>query len=169
MSDEHGLLDGRIKRWLSTVGSRAWLQPIVSNLARVLAPRHRVGVFVAAFDDDERVLLLRHVLHPAAPWGLPGGWLQHYETPQEAARREFREETGLAVQVGQIAQLELEKEPSHITIVFVGRSGSGDMRLGAEIADYGWFARRQLPAGTAPFVEAAVEAAIRCHRRGAGR
>ena len=56
MSDERGSLGGRIKRWLSIVGSRAWLQPIVSSLARVLAPRHRVGVFVVAFDDDERIV-----------------------------------------------------------------------------------------------------------------
>ncbi len=152
--------EARIKRWLSVPGSSAALQPIVRNMARLFAPRHRIGVFVATFDNDDRVLLLRHVLHPAAPWGLPGGWLERHERPQDGARREFREETGLDVEIGDIAQLEIESEPEHVTIVFLGRALAGDVRLGAEIADHGWFGEEELPTGTPPFFRTEIRHAV---------
>ena len=151
----------RIKGWLSVVGSWAVLQPVVENLARLLAPRHRVGVFVVCVDREDRVLLLRHVLHPKAPWGLPGGWLNRNERPQDGACREFREETGLEVRLGPVTRLDIEKEPWHITIVFVGQASDGQIRLGREIADHGWFSEGELPAGTPPFVESAIRASLR--------
>ena len=48
----------------------------------------------AVFDDDDRLLLLRH-LHSGL-WGMPGGAMEPGETPASAATRELSEETGLA-------------------------------------------------------------------------
>jgi 8-oxo-dGTP pyrophosphatase MutT (NUDIX family) len=62
---------------------------------RLVVPKHRTGVAVVCLDSSSRVLLLRHVFHPTKPWGLPGGWLNKGESPQDCALRELREETGL--------------------------------------------------------------------------
>jgi len=55
------------------------------------APR-TVGAAVACVDARGRVLLVRHLVSGA--WLLPGGALEPGESPEQAARRELREETG---------------------------------------------------------------------------
>jgi 8-oxo-dGTP pyrophosphatase MutT (NUDIX family) len=54
---------------------------------------------VLLFDDQDRLLLF-HVRDPADPtsepwWYLPGGGMDEGESPEEAARRELFEETGI--------------------------------------------------------------------------
>lgn len=52
-------------------------------------------VSVLAFDGLDRVLLVRHV--EGNDWTSPGGMIEPYETPADAAVRETWEETGLHV------------------------------------------------------------------------
>ena len=49
------------------------------------------------FDDRGRVLLQKR--GDSGKWGFPGGAIELGETPEEAAIREVKEETGLDVQV----------------------------------------------------------------------
>ena len=51
------------------------------------------GVSMIARDLDGRVLLVRHSYGPRA-WYFPGGGIRKGETPEEAAGRELKEETG---------------------------------------------------------------------------
>ena len=62
------------------------------------AERQRLGVYGIARDDDGRILLVRAANHltVAGRWFLPGGGVEHGETPADALRREVEEETGLA-------------------------------------------------------------------------
>ena len=49
-------------------------------------------------DDSGRILLLEHVFRPDRGWGLPGGFLGKGEQPEEALRRELREEIALELE-----------------------------------------------------------------------
>lgn len=51
-----------------------------------------VGTSVIAVQDG-KILLQRRA--DTGRWGYPGGYLELGETPEESAKREFREETGL--------------------------------------------------------------------------
>ena len=57
-------------------------------------------VSVLTFDDQQRVLLVRHA--EGNDWTTPGGMIEPYETPTNAAVREMWEETGLHVALTQI-------------------------------------------------------------------
>lgn len=54
-------------------------------------------VSVLTFDDDGRVLLVRHA--EGNDWTTPGGMIEPYEIPADAAVRETWEETGLYVEL----------------------------------------------------------------------
>ena len=57
-------------------------------------------VSVLVFDANDRVLLVRHA--EGNEWTTPGGMIEPYETPADAAVRETWEETGLVVTLTRI-------------------------------------------------------------------
>jgi 8-oxo-dGTP pyrophosphatase MutT (NUDIX family) len=71
----------------------------------VAAVRAKVGhdlliataAVTALFDQHDRILLVRHAEFGA--WALPGGAIDPYELPSDAAVRECWEETGLLIQL----------------------------------------------------------------------
>jgi 8-oxo-dGTP pyrophosphatase MutT (NUDIX family) len=58
-------------------------------------------VAVAVHDDAGRLLLVRHA--EGDDWTTPGGMVEPFETPADAAVRETWEETGLAVELTHVA------------------------------------------------------------------
>lgn len=60
----------------------------------------RVGAYCVVVEEG-RILLthLRTDLFDRNEWTLPGGGLEPYESPEQAALREMREETGLEVEL----------------------------------------------------------------------
>src|SRR4030088_722903 len=66
---------------------------------RVLNPSFMVGAMALIQDNQGRILVLEHTYRREVPWGLPGGWLKHAESPESGLAREVFEETGLRVRV----------------------------------------------------------------------
>lgn len=77
-------------------------------------------VSVLTLDDAGRVLLVRHA--EGGDWSTPGGMIEPYETPADAALREMWEETGLLVEL------------THIVGVFGGRPCTSVYTNGDQVA-----------------------------------
>src|SRR5882762_9485356 len=65
---------------------------------RLSHPRFAVTAGAVITDSHGRVLLLKHRFRPGDSWGMPGGFIEVGEQPEEALRRELREEIGLEVE-----------------------------------------------------------------------
>lgn len=106
----------------------------------------RTGVRVMMVEDD-KVWLVRHTYLPG--WFLPGGGLQKWESLDQAARREAREETG--AELGEIELLGIftsyiQWKTDHTT-VFLCKEFEFTGRSDAEIAELRAFPLNDLPKG----------------------
>src|ERR687890_2820701 len=81
-------------------------------------PRFTVTAGVVVSDERGRVLLLRHVLRKGSGWGVPGGFITAGEQPEDAVRRELREETGLELDTVELAFVRTLAHVRQVEIIF---------------------------------------------------
>ena len=110
-------------------------------------PGRRIGAAALLLDDGGRVLLVRHT-YGRLNWELPGGAGEPGESVAETARREVREETGLAVEMGAITGVYYEAETDAHHFVFrceAARGVDGPRPSSPEISECAYWPRDGLP------------------------
>ncbi|MEV6523994.1 NUDIX domain-containing protein [Longispora sp. NPDC051575] len=101
-----------------------------------------VKVLILHPDDPGLFLLVQHSYGDRSLWGLPGGgYKPRHESPEQAARRECREELGLelgpAVTVVTEHLTTQEGKHDHLTILR-GRATTAELNVNQEIAATRW-------------------------------
>jgi len=130
-----------------------WLgAPVAVRRAGVWLTQPRFAVTAGAVVRDERgrVLLLGHVLRRGSGWGIPGGFIHAGEDPEEAVRREVREEIGLELEGVELAFVRTLTRGRQVEIIFRARMAAdalGGRAESFEIERAEWFATDALPAG----------------------
>ena len=117
--------------------------------------RHAFAAGAVVWNDRRDVLLVRHA--PEAGWGdqwaTPGGSAEANETPEEAVRREIREEAGVEIEIlglDLVNRYEITNGSEALAmdyLQFEARVRSGTPRPGHETVEVQWFAA--LPDATA--------------------
>ena len=149
------------------------LTPLQWRLVRLRQHTFLVAAQVLVRDGQGRLLLLRHRWWPPdRQWGLPGGYAEAGERLEDAARREVREETGLAIEVGAVLHLRSGFR-SRVEVVFAGELADTSAAAGPaagpdvapgrfrldhrEILEAAFVAPSDLPPGIMPEHRALIE------------
>jgi ADP-ribose pyrophosphatase YjhB (NUDIX family) len=118
-----------------------WLREV---FLRVLNPSFMVGAMALIQDDQGRILVLEHTYRRDVPWGLPGGWLKHAESPEAGLAREVLEETGLHVSVDQLLAVDFWGR-SQLSILFRCSVQRGTYTATDETSSHRWLSADELP------------------------
>ena len=116
-------------------------------------PAVTADIVVFSFDGTKlNVLLIKRGHEPYKDcWAFPGGFLDENETLEEAARRELKEETGLAPkffnEVGSFSDLDRDPRGRTITVAFatVVRPNQIKAVAGDDAKEARWFDIHEMP------------------------
>jgi ADP-ribose pyrophosphatase YjhB (NUDIX family) len=111
-------------------------------------PRFAVTAGAVVSDERGRVLLLKHVLRKGSGWGVPGGFLKSGEQPEDAIRRELREEIALELDSVELAFVRTLGGVRQVEIIFRATMKSealARVEKGFEIDRAEWFETDSLP------------------------
>ena len=102
-------------------------------------------VYVIAFNSEGRFLMVKHV---SRAWEMPGGRVEPGESPEEAAKREFREETGLEIEPVKLVGIysEPERDPRKIIgAAYIVKRIGGELKPGDDAGEAKWFDLDNIP------------------------
>jgi mutator protein MutT len=118
-------------------------------------PEHPIIGIGAVIVEHGRALLVRRATEPLiGEWSVPGGMLELGETLRDGVRREVLEETGIAVEPGEVLDVfdsiftdTLGRTQYHYVLIdYLCRPLSGEARAGSDVSDVRWVNTDALPA-----------------------
>ena len=148
---------------LRRLGFRTWRRlPLRVKLfaVRRATPSFHVGAICVIERSDGAILLIRNSYRSG--WGFPGGFLKRGESPDDAARRETREEVGVDVVLDPNPKVVVDAGQRRVDVIFTGRPASEEATQSPqpkslEILEARWFAATDLPNLQVEAAEAMVE------------
>jgi ADP-ribose pyrophosphatase YjhB (NUDIX family) len=111
----------------------------------MMESRFTVTVGAIVLDSQNRILLLQHRFRPGGGWGIPGGFIQAREQPEDAIRRELREEISLEIEIGSLAFVRTLQKYRQVEIIFRCVPKGISFSHGFEINRAAWFDLKSLP------------------------
>ncbi|MFI4937939.1 MAG: NUDIX domain-containing protein [Candidatus Berkiellales bacterium] len=126
------------------------LYPIFNRIKRTLQRCFHfstVGVRALVINANQEILLVEHSYQEG--WYLPGGGVDHLESPKAAIIRELQEETGVIVkgepQLLAVYANQIHGASDYPILYLVKDYEIQSKQLCREIKNIGWFAKDNLP------------------------
>lgn len=132
LTEEHAV-EGRTRPVCTVCGRVAYLDPKLAVAVLVM----REGM----------ILLGKRGPGTREPgkWSFPAGFVERGERVETAAAREAREETGLAVVIGDLIGLFSSEGEPVVLAVYAADTAEGEPIAGDDLTEVGWFALNALP------------------------
>jgi ADP-ribose pyrophosphatase len=113
--------------------------------------RNPVVAVVVLVIRDGRALMVRRSVEPEkGRWAFPAGYVDDGEDPREAAIREVREETGLAIRITRLIDVlgpdQAAKAKASVVILFEGEAPDGEPEGHDDVDQAAFMARDEIPA-----------------------
>ena len=102
----------------------------------------------ALIEDSGRVLLILRDIEPGRGlWGMPGGYVDWDEHPEEALIRECAEEVKVRVEPQELLEVQhiLMEDEGIVLLPYRARLTDGNPAAGDEVQQVGWFRPDALP------------------------
>ena len=113
--------------------------------ARIGQARFTATVAAMLFDDAGQILLLEHVFRADRGWGVPGGFIGKGEQPEEALRRELREEVSIEIDNVKFLFTRTLGKLKQVEFYYCARVIGEPVPSSFEIKTARWFAIDSLP------------------------
>ena len=121
------------------------VRPVCTACGVVVFVDPKVVVVVIA-EVDGKVVMVRRDMEPGrGKWTVPGGFVDRGEVVEEAAAREFLEETGLTVEVTGLVGVYSREADANILVGYAGNVVDGKLAAGPETQAAGLFDADALP------------------------
>jgi ADP-ribose pyrophosphatase YjhB (NUDIX family) len=109
---------------------------------------------------DGQVLLGRRAIEPRrGTWDIPGGFVNPWEHPAAAARREVQEETGLEIVLDDLLTIVIDtyhERDYTLNVYYLAHVSAGVPRPADDLNELRWFAPDELPLDELAFLHAAT-------------
>lgn len=101
-------------------------------------------------ESEGRLLLVQRGIEPfRGRWAIPGGFVEEWEHPAQAAVREAREETGLEIELtaslGIFMDVYATTGRTTLNVVYRARVAGGSLQAGDDAVAVRWFRPEELP------------------------
>lgn len=117
---------------------------------RDIYPTPNLSVRIIVFNEQGKLLMVKEVADEK--WAVPGGWVDVFDTPSEAAVSEVLQETGLTIKPTRLlAVMQRERYKDYPTLVsetvhfFLGEMISGELTKSHETSEVCWIDWNDLP------------------------
>jgi 8-oxo-dGTP pyrophosphatase MutT (NUDIX family) len=140
----------------------------IRNYYRIINPFRKLYWFITRpetqgakclVEYDNKFLFVR-LAYAHKKWTIPGGGIKKNESPEDAAKREIREETGVYLsRVMKIGEYKSEKEYKKDTVhCFYGVADNDTVSIDPlEVKESGWFPLDMLPEPRVSSVERIID------------
>jgi len=130
-----------------------WLWRVIPLSKRMRAPilwlgnrKYVIGISALILNEQGEVLLFKHTYRNDFPWSFPGGYLKGHEYPDDAMKREIKEESGFEINILKPLEVSRSHEMARFEVLYQAELVSEAVFVPSiEVSEARFFAMDQLP------------------------